>query len=494
MNQAIGSKNGKNNRRIFNLNKKRKEKIEILEKEETKKKEEEIQKEKIIIISTNEEKQSINIEPIKNEINNSIKDKPSKIKEIKKIKPKEKQETTSKANKLPPIPKPIKPNQKQQEKEIRKDNQTIEPIQQTNEIKTSEPTEIINDKDYLEKQIIKILEENIEENRFKLKKLDSEIHTIEKEIDNLNTDEDIEDLEKEIEELIKKLNKIKTQIESLQKTFEYNFPVKDPDNYLIYLVDEFKIKRKNENELSDKLKDKKEFKSIIDKIMEIEEKQEELLQKTEERKNKLDLDNQKVEKMNNNIIDIEDMKKRIENMLNQQNKLLEDVKEKVNETVHITEKVDYITKSVKHSLFELFMLMGILKHNLSIKNNVIAAISAKIALDAILKMTTPIEEKVITKVSDVKDYEKLIDSCLNDSGKLKNIIDENLTDIESIRYKFENEYKECSYLPSYQEVIKNLNILEIDIKERKKDVIKMEQEIQIQLEKNNAKIKKYGSI
>ena len=66
--------------------------------------------------------------------------------------------------------------------------------------------------------------------------------------------------------------------------------------------------------------------------------------------------------------------------------------------------------------------MSVLKHNLSIKNSVVAAVSAKVVLDMILKMTTPITETVTTKVSDVKNYENLIKDCLNDTNKLENML------------------------------------------------------------------------
>ena len=77
------------------------------------------------------------------------------------------------------------------------------------------------------------------------------------------------------------------------------------------------------------------------------------------------------------------------------------------------------------------------------------------------------------------------------SNYLENIIDNNLDKIDSIRYTFVHNYRECSYLESYQNALDKLNRLEENIKERKNDVAKMKKEMEYQLEKNNAKVIKF---
>lgn len=191
------------------------------------------------------------------------------------------------------------------------------------------------------------------------------------------------------------------------------------------------------------------------------------------------------------LVSIDDIKNKITQMLETQTKLLDEIKQKVNETVHINERISIISKTVNHSLLDLFLLMAIFKHNLSIKNNVLAAISTKIALDMIIKMTTPIEEKIIIKENDLVDYQTLINNCLDDTNNLENIINSNLNDIESIRYILEHNYKDCSYLDSYQEALLKLSDLENEMKNRKKDIINIKYETQFQLEKNEEKVQKY---
>lgn len=474
----LGSKNGKSNRRLFFLNWKRKKNLENVDSFNKQKKNDDNKKLK--------ELEDVRISFNKNHKPRLVGD--NKEKEyledviIEKLDKKKDLTNTKKNDNINNI------DNDSYDVGLSKDFQNID------KSNSKDNNELVSDTNYLEKQIIKILEQQIDDSNYGLKKIDSELYAIQKEIDDLEEKEDVQEILKEIEFLIGKLKTIKKQIVSLQQTFDFDSFIDDPDNYLIYLVDEIKEKRKNCQLLSDKLKENDKYKNIVDEIIEIELRQEKLLNKLKEKEEQLDLDNEQISKLNESVIDLEEMKTKINNMLKMQNNLLEEVKIKVNETVHVTEKVDYISKSVKHSLFELFLLMAMLKHNLSIKNNVVAAISAKATLDLIIKMTTPVTEKVVTMVSDVSDYSDIINSCLNDTTKLENIMDENLNNVSSLLYMFEHDYKECSYLDSYQDALNRIISLDRELRERKIEITKIKEETQLQLEKNEAKIKKYGSI
>ena len=346
---------------------------------------------------------------------------------------------------------------------------------------------------YLEQEIIHILEETIKENNYELKKLDSDIYTIKQTIDSTE-EEDINELEDEIDDIITRFNTIQNQLKKLKKSFNLDFPIDNADNYLIYLIDEYKNNLRSKKELSDKLEKNEKYQDILTRIVELELKKDELIEKTEERKKKIDIDNKTLDKMNDNIINIENKAKEIKVLVDNGTKELENIKTKVQETVHITERFETITKSVKHSIFELLQLMHLFKHHLSLKNNAVNAIAANVTLDLIMKMCTPIEERVLVKESDVKDYENMINDCINNTNKLLDTIKNNLNHISSIRYIFENDYKELSQLPMYKEITDKLNQLESDMKERLDSTKKLTKEMNLELEKNNSKVKKYRNL
>lgn len=357
--------------------------------------------------------------------------------------------------------------------------------------KKNEPQKEEKELNFLEKQIIQVLEDDINEKKFQLKKIDSEIYTLEKNIEDTVNQEEMIELEKEIEILMKLVEKIKRQIDSLEKTFDDKIPLTDTNNYLIYLVEEYKSRRKEEIEFGKVLKDNQKYYSLTDTMIEIEEKQKSLNEKLQEKKDEMMIDNKRMEKLNDNVVDIEEMNDKIKSLMADSEKALEEIKIKLEEEIPITEKVDYISKTMDHTLWQLFLLMAMFKRNLSMKNNAVSTISNLVILDMIMKMTTPTITKQVSYEYGVKDYEDMIRKAASDANYLENVIDDNLDKIDSIRYTFMHNYRECSYLESYQNALNKLNHLEENIKERKNDVAKMKKEMEYQLEKNNAKVKRY---
>lgn len=477
----IGAKGTKSDRRIFKLNVKRKKRKETKEIEEKKTEEEkkkiDTQKKNIIINILNNKKQNI----IKENKDNFSKKKGSSNKEKPVTIPKDKKQQPTGST-------TISTDSKESIQSTDIENKQINiPVEK----KKYSDTEI---SDYLKIEITHILENSIKDNIYELKKLDSNFYSIEKKIDYAEDDSDIKEIELEINKLLEQLQYIKMQITSLEKTFEFKFPVEEPDNYLIYLVEEYKEKVKNEYSLIKDLKHNKEYKSIIERIVELEDKKDLLFKKINSKKDQFEIMDDQIQEMNENMISIDQAALDIQRLVSSQQEMLEYVKRQVDETVHITEKVEYITKSVNHTFMELFLLMALFKRNLSIKNNVVALTETAVLLNLINKMCTPTKEKVITVKSDVIDYKKIINDCLEDTNKLDNLINNNLNTIDSIRYTFLHDYKECSHLPAYKETMKNLDTIEEDIKTKKDEIKRMSKEIELQLEKNDAKVKKYGNL
>lgn len=364
---------------------------------------------------------------------------------------------------------------------------------------TKKQIDILNEKKeenifFLEQQVIKVLEQQLEEKKYSLKKIDSEVYAIQQSTDSITEEKELLTLEQEISELIDRIEEMKRQIVALERTLGFRFPIESPDNYLIYLVEEYKNNRKEEIDLEKAFLENKKYQTLVDTMIIIEKKQEAIQKQLEEKRKQMNLEEEQVQKLQENMINIEEMDQKIEKMLVQSKKVLEEITNKVNETVHITEKVDYVTRQINHSLFELFLLMNLFKRNLSIKNSAVTAISTAIILDMILKITTPIEEKKISKVIKMEDYKNMINHCLSDTDFLVNTIHQNLNQISTLRYTLEHDYSSCSYLPSYQETLRRLSDLEEKMEEHRKNILVMKIDMEHQLEKNNAKVKKYASI
>lgn len=485
MGNKIGAKGGKRDLRLVFQNKRRKIKKEIQEEKLQKEKQEQEKNKKKTILTKDEDV----IEKKELTEQNLVKPITSSTSPIEILEKKDTQIITENSIDKETAKEDAK---KQINENTSKENMQLESTNSPKKKKGSslETNEELN---FIETQIVKIIDQEIEEKKFELKKMDSEIYTIQKKVETAKEEPEILELEEQIRKLLERIEKIKKQISSLEKTLDLKFPIEQPDNYLIYLIEEYKDKRKEEIDFKKELQKDPKFKSIMDNLIEIEEAQEKANQKLQEKKENLQLDQEQIEKLQDDIIDIEDMNQRIEKMLEQNKDVLNRIIDKVNETVEITEKVNYITKQVDHSLLELFLLMSLFKRNIGIKNSALAATTAALALDMIIKMTTPIQEKQVIKSIQITDYKEMIEHCLSDTSFLENTLNQNLSDIASLRYTFEHDYKSCAHLSSYQEALGKLIDLEENMKEHQNNIKRMKKEIEYQLDKNNAKVKKYDS-
>lgn len=547
MNENLGTKGGKRDRKITIFNKKRKKKRAILEEEKKKEtmQKEKIQKtpilpekEKIDISSTSYRRKKIGIKPD----TTLSKEEPFKernfIHKEENLSPDKKRENPVSIDdskekieekKQPEIKKPIKELKKdsiqiemnkgiEEEMELEKETFPFEIPEEKNiypkstnirkatskkggtpplTLEKKEEISPIKEKEsitYLEKEIIHVLDENIKDIQYDLKKLDSEVYTIKKEMNQEIGQEELEELELEIENLIIKIETLKKEMESLKKTFALDFPVEVPDNYLIYLVDEYKEKQMERDYLEKRLNENKEYLSLVEQIILIEKEKDTLSEKVKEKQDKLGLNEKEIQKLNEEVISLEDSFKDLEKLMETQEKILKELESKVNDTVHITERVEFISRTIEHSIIDLFLLMATLKHNLSLKGNALALAQAAITLDLILKLTTPIEERVKVKENDLVDYKNMITNSIMDVGKLNTIVDQNIESIASIRHTFLHDYKEYSYLDSYQNTLKKLEELENNMQDRKSQITRIEKDMERQLEKNEAKVKQYGTI
>lgn len=346
----------------------------------------------------------------------------------------------------------------------------------------------------LEAQITKIIQNQLEKQKLELKKIEEELYQKQKQLNNPLKIEEMEELKKELEKLTTFLEHIKKNLASLEKTFQLKFPVTEPDFTLIALVEEYQKSFQKKWELEKKLKDNKEFASIMEQLLYIEKKKEELEKKLEIQKKETEENESKIQKMEDDITEIDSTQLEIEKFIKEQENILADIKQKLKETVQITKKVEIITKQVNHSFLELFLLMGLLKKNLGLSGGIVNFMKATILLDIIHELCTPIQKQVIRKEINVTDYQNLITDSMNSTKNLEKLMDENIGKLSSIRYQLEHFYQEYSHLESFQEAIKNLDSLEKTFQEKKKDISKMKSEINKAFDKNQEKVKKYGSI
>lgn len=349
---------------------------------------------------------------------------------------------------------------------------------------------------YIEKEIIMILDDTIKENNYQLKLLDSDLELLKRKSETSLEPEEIDELEKEFIDLIDRLETIKRSMEILERNLDLKFYPSE-DNYLIYLIDEYKDKIRDDILLKGQFKDfKKEdsYKNIMENIVDIEYRKQQLEERIIEKRDDLELRDEELKEFNKESLKFEEISSSIKAMTDMQKQALDEINELVDKSVNIEERIEVVTK-YSGSLLERFLLIGALWKMSSKKEaNGMAAASALLALDMIKEICTPKTEEIKRYYADIEDYQNTIKNSLSDSKKIDILIKDSLSNISSLKGDFERDFGEFSHLREFKDTMNRLDEVEKDMEERQDYMIRINKEMQYQLEKNDAKVKNYGSI
>ena len=257
----------------------------------------------------------------------------------------------------------IKSSEKEKETTIDTDKQVIDQskndndksfsISEVTEIKTEEH-EIIpevkiipleeekkEDSNELELSIIGAVEKIIKEDIYELEKIEYELEVLKEKEDKEENVEEVQKLKEELQELIKKLEQIKEKYEYLP--YDSNLSLLIDDEYIYSLVSEYKDTMKDEKiveSINSDIRKIEEYISIIDKIINIEKEEENLDKLIDEKMDDLDIRDLEFEKMKEDYTDIEAIDKYIQDFSYDQEKIINELNRKIQDSISIQTKIE----------------------------------------------------------------------------------------------------------------------------------------------------------
>jgi len=498
LNKNKGSINSKQNRRLFFLNKLRKKKINQIEEQEIKRKNTDkasiiydkkerksndnknvqsidINIDKVIDVKHNND--SISKENINNKNNNAIY---SKKKTVPIIKPNLVNIQTNELNIS---------NEKIKNSSLSKYN-TINPIDK----KEISKTEDFNNIDSVVKYEFKTILDN------KLTEL-NELVLETKYLSNKTQDEvEIDELikiEKQFNELIEQIEKIKFEINSLTDSATFKNIHKLNNIELINLIDKYKNTYQKTDILNqlDKLEHSELYSNIVKKLIIFETEQNYLENTLNDKKKKYSIRDQEFEEWKDNYFDIEKVIEPISDMINESEKQLIEIEEKVNKAVTVTEVIETKIRSSLGIVSKTLLIMSLLKKNANKNTKISPILQTAIALDLIDKIIKPKKEIEKHYKTDIVDYKNTIISALNDVKSIDSIIDTSLNSINNLKTTFQKEFSDYqNYIPEYLEFLDKLNKLEKEMISKKDNIQKISTNLDIQYNKNKQKVKKYENL
>lgn len=347
-----------------------------------------------------------------------------------------------------------------------------------------------------ELKVIQELENLIKENQYQLDKLFAEYYLLEKETDDIQYSKDAEYLSQEIEKLLDQLEKIKRELEVLVDTIDLENIYQLHDDYLTYLVENYKQQVSKEM-IIDQVQDFKhdpEYLSIMKKIILFEQARDELEEQIKDKQYELDLRDQDFERLKTECLEIEKTTALLQQLIQEANRSLEEIQAKVAETVHISENVKTRLKSSLSLMGQILLMMALLKKKPFKQSIGLMAVEGILAANILKELLNPKEIKEITLTSDIKNYQEEILSAINDVGSVTTLVEKSLVDIQEVRKNFEHNFSIYQDLPEYKELLTTILDMEEELKTNKEKIVFVQQEMARELEKNDQKVKRYENL
>ncbi|MBQ7136867.1 MAG: hypothetical protein IJO43_02685 [Bacilli bacterium] len=331
----------------------------------------------------------------------------------------------------------------------------------------------------------------------------NEIQTIKYELDILEEKEQDEVILDETEKLIEYLNKLIKRFEQIKKEFYQTNLDKitvhaNNDNYISQLIEEYKTTMKDNNLNESVLKNIKqieEYISLIDDIIFIETKKDDISNRLNSKKETLKIRDQEFDELKDKYTDVEKINNYIGLFSKEYNYIIKEIETKVSNATNITKKAEYKSETAinyARLLTSTLVLAttpaipftrggNILKMGL-----MIAAVSG---ISSSIKVRAK-ESKVTTKINFI-DYEEEILSNINSIKDMSLMIDKSMVDIKNIKKEFQKEFSEyANLIPEYYEMMANLDSIEKELLVKYNISREYNQKLNTVLEKNNTKVKR----
>ena len=347
-----------------------------------------------------------------------------------------------------------------------------------------------------ELKVIQELENLIKENQYQLDKLFAEYYLLEKEVDAVQYSEDSQYLSQEIEKLLDQLERIKRELEVLVDTIDLENIYQLHDDYLTYLVENYK-QQVSKDMIIKQVEDFKhdpEYLSIMKKIILFEQARNELEEQVKDKQYELDLRDQEFEQLKTECLEIEKTTTLLQQLIDDANRALIDIQAKVAETVHVSENVKTRLKSSLSLMAQILLMIALLKKKPFKQSIGLMAVEGILAANILKELLNPKEIKEITLTSDIKDYQDEIISAINDVGAVTDLVEKSLVDIQEVRKNFEQDFRIYQDLAEYKELLTMMLDMEEELTANKEKIVFVQQEMARELEKNDQKVKRYENL
>ena len=331
-------------------------------------------------------------------------------------------------------------------------------------------------------KIISTYEEELKEVRSELRKLSFEMGVLS------DYSQDVND-SKEAEQLMDRLNTIISKVEELKKKMTPEQLSLYDDNYLYVLVENYLNDFKNGKSSPD-IKDSMLYVLLAQKLEELDQKKDKLSLSLEDKKDKLQMNEHLLESMKEQYYNYDRFNTELLRFQNEQDQLLNDIRQKMANATRIEEKVEIQMKALNHQSGRLLGLMGLQMMLPGARSARGLATTAALYMNFMRNVLNPQTVTHRYKVIRVQDYSREIENSLTDLENISVFINKTSRYLRQTIKNFEETYKDyLDSIPEAKELLSNLYQVQSQIEEKEYELEQLKKEQQKNLEKNNQKVK-----
>lgn len=295
---------------------------------------------------------------------------------------------------------------------------------------------------------------------------------------------------KEAEELLDRLNAIIKKVEELKKAIAVPDVDKYDDNYLYILIEDYMESFNNQKFVSE-IKDSNLYIMLSNKLTELDTKKDKLQEKIETRKEVLEIDEEHLEELKERYFDFEKFNRDLLNFQVAQDSVLDEINKKMAEATTITERVEAQTRGMARQSRRLMRMIGA---SMLLPGARSARSMATLTATYLYFMRNVMRPHTVTKrykVVKTTDYHKEIEKSLQQLDDVSGLLKKTSRQLERTIEEVEKEFAEyMGIIPECKELIQNLEKVKDEIKEKEYELERIKEEQQRNLEKNDAKVKK----
>lgn len=295
---------------------------------------------------------------------------------------------------------------------------------------------------------------------------------------------------KEAEELLDRLNSIIKKVEELKRAIAVPDVDKYDDNYLYTLIEDYMESFNNQNFVSE-IKDSNLYIMISNKLTELDTKKDKLQEKIETRKEVLEIDENRLEELKERYFDFEKFNRDLLNFQAAQDRVLDDINQKLAEATTIKDRVEVQVQGMTRQSRRLIAMLGA---SMLLPGARSARSVATLTATYLYFMRNVMNPHTVTKrykVVNTIDYHKEIEKSMQQLDDVSSLLKKTSQQLDRTIKEVEKEFAEyIGIIPECKELLQNLEKIKDEIKEKEYELKRIKEEQQKNLEKNEAKVKK----